>query len=113
MPSYHEQIKSSTLKLCKKYNLGSDHIADRDNVLLQLEYRKFADIMMMNIVNQMKYSFLLLFEYDSINFARISVEKMNKSHFMLDVIMQLYPRVLDIPDFFIVRKEYLIKQIWR
>ena len=99
VPGYHEQIKNSTLKLCKKYHLDSNHIANRDNVLLQLEYRKFADVIMMNFVNQMKYSFLLLFEYDSVKFARISVEKMNKSRFMLDVIMQLYPRVLDIPVF--------------
>ena len=99
VPGYHEQIKNSTLKLCKKYHLDSNHIANRDNVLLQLEYRKFADVIMMNFVNQMKYSFLLLFEYDSVKFARISVEKMNRSRFMLDVIMQLYPRVLDIPVF--------------
>lgn len=96
---YREHIRNKILTLCEKYHLDPEHIDNRDNVLLQLEYRKFADTIMLNYVNQMKYSFLLLFEYDSLKYSRIGVDSMKKSKFMLDVIMKLYPEVLEIPIF--------------
>lgn len=99
IPHYREHIKKKIIKLCERYNLNPSHIDNVDNFYLLVEYRKTADSKILNLVNMMKFSNLLLMEKECLENARVSIENMKQSKFMLQIINSLYQEVLDIPIF--------------
>lgn len=99
IPHYREHIKKKIIKLCERYNLNPNHIDNVDNFYLLIEYRKTADSKTLNLVNMMKFSNLLLLEKECLENARVSIENMKQSKFMLQIINSLYQEVLDIPIF--------------
>ena len=99
IPGYRERILSKVRKICEIYGLDPNHINNEDNRHLLLEYRCYADTYILNMMNMMRYSNLLLFEKDCIDLTNISVKDMRGSKLMLDVINGLYSDVLDVPIF--------------
>ena len=99
IPNYREHIKKKIIKLCERYNLNPNHIDNVDNFYLLIEYRKTADSKTLNLVNMMKFSNLLLLEKECLENARVNIENMKQSKFMLQIINSLNQEVLDIPIF--------------
>lgn len=99
IPNYREHIKKKIIKLCERYNLNPSHIDNVDNFYLLVEYRKTADSKILNLVNMMKFSNLLLMEKECLENARVDIENMNQSKFMLQIINNLSRDILDIPIF--------------
>ena len=96
---FREHLRTKLLWVCKKYDLNPDRIPNEANVFFLQEYRKTADTHLLNFVNQSKYCSLLLMENECLKYGMQSVESLKKSKFMLSVINQLYPKVLDVPVF--------------
>lgn len=99
IPNYREHIKKKIIKLCERYNLNPSHIDNVDNFYLLVEYRKTADSKILNLVNMMKFSNLLLMERECLENARVNIESMKQSKFMLQIINNLSKDILDIPIF--------------
>ncbi len=97
--TYREGILKKVKSICATYNLDPNHIKKEDNIFFLIEYRKYADTYLMNMLNMMRYSNLLLMEYDCLSSASVSVEQMKSSKFMLDVIIKLDDTIMDIPVF--------------
>jgi hypothetical protein len=103
---YREHIEKKLLKLCKKFSLNPDRIENEENFLFLMEYRKGADSKILNLLNMIKYSNYLITEYDVIQNMRVSVAKMKKSRFQLELINKLYSDSLNIPVFSHLRRKY-------
>lgn len=96
---YRDRLIKKVSQLCLDYGINPMRIENKDNFYFMLEYRCYADTYIVNMMNQMKYSNLLLFEYDCLELTDVSTKEMNNSRFMLDVIKCLYEDVLEIPIF--------------
>lgn len=96
---YRERLIKKFNDICEIYNLNPNHIENIDNIYLLLEYRSYADTKLVNLLNYSKYSNLLLFEKECLQNIGVSLKDMNNSHFMIDIIRNLYEEVLDIPIF--------------
>lgn len=96
---YRDRLIEKIGKLCEDYGLNPKRIDNKDNVYLLTEYRSYADTYMLNMMNQMRYSNLLLLEHDCLELTDVSVDDMSFSRFMLDIIKNLYEDVLDVPIF--------------
>lgn len=107
---YKSHILNKLIAICEKYNLNPERIKMEDNFLLMLEYRKVADTVVMNFLNQFKYSNLILLDYNCLIVPRPSVENLRNSKFQLYVINELYPDVLDIPVFSHCRHVFFNKE---
>lgn len=96
---FRDHILKKMKWVCEKYGLSQNKIRKEDNVFFLLEYRKYADTRMLNFLNLFKYSNLLLMEKDIVQYCRINTDIMKKSKFMINVINELYPDVLEVPVF--------------
>ena len=96
---YRDMLIGKIKKLCEDYGLDPNRIDNKDNMYLLTEYRSYADTYMLNMMNQMRYSNLLLLEQDCLELTNIPIAYMNYSKFMLDIIKNLYEDVLEVPIF--------------
>lgn len=99
IPNYRDHIKSKLLKICDRYHLNPENINNADNFYFLLEYRKVADSKLLNLANMIKFCNLLLSEQKNLENIRINISDMRNSKFMLEIINQLYPDVLEVPVF--------------
>ena len=99
IPNYREHIKNKLLKICNRYHLDPNHIANVDNFYFLLEYRKVADTKLLNLCNMIKFSNLLLSEQECLKNIRVEISDMYSSKFMLTIINKLYPDALEVPVF--------------
>lgn len=99
IPNYRKHIKDKLLKICNRYDLNPNHITNADNFYFLLEYRKVADTKLLNLANMIKFSNLLLSEQECLKNIRVEIPVMHNSKFMLEIINQLYPDILEIPIF--------------
>lgn len=95
----NDHIMRKLNKIAEKYHIDKQHISSEDVFYFYLEYRKVADSVTMNYVNLIRYSELLLMEYDILEYARVSSRLMDNSQLMLYVMNLLYPPVLSVPIF--------------
>jgi hypothetical protein len=96
---FRDHLRKKLLWVCEKYDLNPDKIPNEASVFFLQEYRKTADSHLLNFINLSKYCSLLLMESECMKYGMQSVESLKKSKFMLSVINQLFPKVLDIPVF--------------
>lgn len=108
---YRDRIVAKVKALCKEYGFDPEHIDNKDNVYLLIEYRRYADTMLLNMMNQIRYSNLLLFEQDCLELTDVHVEDMKQSKFMLNIINHLYADVLEVPIFSHCQKREYDKEI--
>jgi len=94
---YKEHIRRKLKHICDKYSLDENRIAIEDYFYFLLEYRKRADMTLMNFLNKISYSCYLLYDRVCLQAARLSCEDLRGSSFMLKVINQIEPSLLDIP----------------
>lgn len=96
---FKEHLYKKLSWICQKYDLNPQKIPNEANIFFLQEYRKTADTHLLNFINLSKYCSLLLMESECIKYGMQSTESLKKSKFMLSVINQLKPEILEIPVF--------------
>lgn len=99
IPGLKEHIRGKWISICEKYHLNPGHIKNEDCFYLFYEYRKKADVHVVNLVNRMKYAVYLASEYEILSKTRVNKIKMDNARFMLDILDRLYPDILEVPFF--------------
>ena len=87
-------------KVCKKWNININSISSEDEFFLNLERRRCADVVIVNLVNYHHYCSYLIGNHQVLSFvAPILAKSKLKCKFQLDILKELYPQVLHIPFF--------------
>lgn len=94
---YKEHIHLAFKAIAKKYNLDPQNISPEDTFYFFFEYRVLADSHHLRRCNLIRYSSYIMMEADCVAFCRLSLKKLSKARFMLDVIARFDENLLDIP----------------
>ncbi len=107
---YRENVENKIKYICKTFNINPEKITKDDFQKIHTEYRKRADSVMSNFINNIMFSTVLLSEYEIQNFINtIPFEWKKDARFQLKVIYYTYPQTLEIP-FFSHIKEWTFDQ---
>ncbi len=94
-----QHIKEKLVKIAIQYNLDYEHLKPEDISCFFMENRAVADSITMNFLNCLRYSNMLLMESDIVECSRIPNREMNGAKFMLRILNDLYPAILEVPVF--------------
>lgn len=103
---YKNHLIKKLNKICKKYSLDPYNIPIEANQYFLFEYRKNADTRMLNLLNQICYSFYFLSQKEVLELSFVSINEKKKSRFMIHIIEKLDNHILDYPIFSHTEKRY-------
>lgn len=86
-------------KLNEKHGIDSTHFEKKDLFWLLLAYRSSADNHMVNTVNQFKYAHYLMSDMRIVRYGYVDFEKKYNGSYMLQILNEVYPDILNIPFF--------------
>lgn len=96
--NYDEIVEEHFVEECRKIGVDTEKIGIDETFLIENSYRNQADTQIPSFVHQYRYCYQLLFEYEALKNSVIRGEKEN-AKFVISLIKQLYPKLLDIPIF--------------
>ena len=85
--------------LYKKHEINTSNLKREDLFWLILEYRQNADSHMCNFINQYKYAHYLMSEIRIVRDAYVDFDVKYDGKFMIRILKELYPDILEIPFF--------------
>lgn len=94
-----DHLKNKLLRIAEKYHLDPMHMHPEDITYFYIECRSVADTITMNYLNYIGYSNLMLMETDVVKYCRVPNLEMDDSKYMLKVMYDLYPEILQVPVF--------------
>lgn len=86
-------------KLNEEHGILSDNFKKEDLFWINLAYRHSADSHMVNIINQYKYAHYLMSEIIIIRNSYLNFEEKYNGRFMIKILKELYPDILQVPFF--------------
>lgn len=86
-------------KLNEEHGILSDNFKKEDLFWINLAYRHSADSHMVNLINQYKYAHYLMSEIKIIRNSYLNFEEKYNGRFMIKILKELYPDILQVPFF--------------
>ena len=86
-------------KLNEEHGILSDSFKKEDLFWINLAYRHSADSHMVNLINQYKYAHYLMSEIKIIRNSYLNFEEKYNGRFMIKILKELYPDILQVPFF--------------
>lgn len=94
------KVMNEYKNICKCENINTENIHKDEFAILNYYYRKSADTILCNLMNVFGYSTILLSEASLLELVlNIPYEMKMNARYMLQVIDNLYPKLLDVPFF--------------
>ncbi|SHK68228.1 hypothetical protein SAMN02745216_03898 [Desulfatibacillum alkenivorans DSM 16219] len=107
---YRKHIENKIRSTCEKNNIDCMLISKNEFQILNNEYRKGADVKLLNFANMLFYSISIFSLKELFNISlKIPSNLKKKNHFILKSLSIIHPEVLDIP-FFSHGQEYVINK---
>lgn len=97
-PHYLEEVLEHLKKACEKYQIDINRMTVDENFILDVMYEGKAETQVPLFMQQMKYCYLLEFEYNALQY-RVPFEMKRDGRFQLSVIKALYEDILEVPIF--------------
>ena len=95
-----EHIKEKLIPICQKWGLDPNHLSPKDDFILWVERMRRGDSNVPNLINRHHYCAFLNAQYSIVKLLTLLHPKDKvDAKFHLDVLMSLYPSIMEIPIF--------------
>lgn len=96
-PGLREHIIDKLYKVCEKNKINTKQLSHHDLIRLALFYYQRAHGLILNFVNRYKYCHYVMSESRIVFNTDVSCANRKNGKLILDILVELYPQILDIP----------------
>jgi len=96
-PGLKQHIVEKLYKVCENHGMNPMKLSSSDLILLALNYYQRAHSLILNFVNRYKYCHYVMSESCIVFNTNVPCTNRKKGKLIIDILMNLYPQVLDIP----------------